>query len=96
MGFLQSGFKKFGSETLDPDEFNDYIASQVVAVYDTTADRDAYFASPGAFPVNEGMVVYVKAGSALYKRTGSGWEEIGATGPQGPTGATGAQGPEDQ
>ena len=66
------GFKKFGDETVETDEFNDFIASQVVAVYDTTAARDAYFNSSGAFSVQEGMLVYVKAGNALYKRTSTG------------------------
>ena len=87
-----AGLKKFTAETVEVAEMNDYLASQVVGVFDSAAARSAYFGGGGAFTVVQGMVTYLKDTDEFQVYKSTGWATIGATGSTGATGATGASG----
>jgi len=77
--FMPGGVKNWASgEVLDASDLNDYIANQVISVFDDAAARTAAFG--GANPaLIEGRFAYLKDTDKLYYYPQGGpWEEVGA------------------
>jgi len=76
---MPGGVKNWASgEVLDASDLNDYIANQVISVFDNEAARTAAFG--GANPaLIEGRFAYLKDTDKLYYYPQGGpWEEVGA------------------
>lgn len=76
---MSGGVKNWASgEVLDASDLNDYIANQVISVFDNAAARTAAFG--GANPaLIEGRFAYLKDTDKLYYYPQGGpWEEVGA------------------
>jgi hypothetical protein len=67
-----SGFKTFVSgEILRASDVNEFVMSQQIAVFDSTAARDASIGAPV-----HGQFAYIKNVATLFFYNGTAWEEF--------------------